>query len=168
MDQQAASTDIIKQIINVTSQLDNEQFMQPLQVLSGNTYGKHVRHVIEFYNCLLAGHQSGVVNYDARAHNPLIETNKFLAIDELNAVLTAIIRLEDKPMLLKTDYSGTGNFQTNNTSYNRELVYNLEHAIHHMAIIKIAVQNCFPQVLLPENFGVAYSTVRYLQKQCAQ
>jgi hypothetical protein len=70
--------------------------------------------------------------------------------------------------LLKTDYSGKGTGQMNNTSYNRELVYNLEHAIHHMAIMKIAVDNAFPQVQMPENFGVAYSTIRYQQQQCAQ
>ena len=168
MDQQSVSTDIIKQIIDVTNQLDNEEFMQPLQLLSGNTYGKHIRHVIEFYNCLLAGIASGVVNYDSREHNPLIETNKYLAVDELNNIMISIKHLEDKPMLLKTDYSGTGIGQTNSTSFHRELVYNLEHAIHHMAIIKIAIENSFPTVQLPENFGVAYSTFRYQQQQCAQ
>jgi len=56
-----------------------------------------------------------------------------------------------------------------NSSYFRELQYNIEHAIHHMAIIKIAIGACFTEVELPANFGVAYSTVRY-QKQlaCAQ
>ena len=47
------------------------------------------------------------------------------------------------------------------SSLEREIAYNIEHAIHHMAIIKIAVMTVFPKVQLAENFGIAYSTVRY-------
>jgi hypothetical protein len=52
------------------------------------------------------------------------------------------------------------------SNYLRELLYNLEHCIHHQALIKVAVlQN--PTILLSENFGVAHSTIEY-RKQCAQ
>ena len=51
------------------------------------------------------------------------------------------------------------------SSLERELAYNIEHAIHHMAIIKIAVQTVFPKVKLADNFGVAFSTVRYQKSE---
>lgn len=168
MNQQTVSSKIINQIIEVTRQLGTEEFMQPLQVLSGNTYGKHVRHIIEFYNCLLNAYSGGIVDYDTREHNPLIENNKSMAIEELNEILNKINSHADKPMILKVNYAGQGTGENNITSFNRELIYNLEHAIHHMAIMKIAIENSFQNIQLPDHFGVAYSTVRFQEKQCAQ
>jgi len=49
----------------------------------------------------------------------------------------------------------------------RELAYNLEHAIHHMALIRIVLNQQFPDVKVDANFGVAYSTIRYNKDQCA-
>jgi hypothetical protein len=43
----------------------------------------------------------------------------------------------------------------------RELAYNIEHTIHHMAIIKQSIIEHFTYIDLPEYFGVASSTVRY-------
>ena len=47
------------------------------------------------------------------------------------------------------------------SSFYRELSYNIEHAIHHMALLKVAVKQTLTYISLPENFGVASSTIRY-------
>ena len=49
------------------------------------------------------------------------------------------------------------------TNEERELVYNIEHAIHHMAIIRIGIENDFPHAHLPDKFGFAYSTIKHLK-----
>lgn len=168
MNHKNASAEIISQIIEITNQLSNDEFKYPIPVLSGNTYGKHVRHIIEFYNCLLTGFENGVVDYDSRSHNTLTENNKLIATAELENILKNISNLENKQMLLKVDYSQTGYFSHIQTSFDRELVYNLEHAIHHMALMKIAVQSICPNIILPENFGIAYSTINFQSAKCAQ
>jgi hypothetical protein len=65
------------------------------------------------------------------------------------------------------EYHPNENFHVNST-YFRELVYNIEHAIHHFAIMAIAVKSNFQEVTLAENFGTAYSTIQFQEKQCAQ
>jgi hypothetical protein len=40
------------------------------------------------------------------------------------------------------------------------MVYNTEHAIHHLALIKVALIEMQLQVI-DENFGMAYSTIKY-------
>jgi hypothetical protein len=52
------------------------------------------------------------------------------------------------------------------TNFFRELYYNLDHCIHHQALIKVAINlsNC---IEVDENFGVAKSTIEY-RKQCVQ
>jgi hypothetical protein len=43
----------------------------------------------------------------------------------------------------------------------RELVYNIEHVVHHMALVKIGLKELLPDLDLPDDFGVAVSTIRY-------
>jgi hypothetical protein len=52
------------------------------------------------------------------------------------------------------------------SNYYRELLYNLEHCIHHQALIKVAVLQ-LENISVNENFGVARSTIEY-RKQCVQ
>jgi hypothetical protein len=52
------------------------------------------------------------------------------------------------------------------SNYYREIAYNLEHTIHHMALIRVGI-NEVSMIELPQDFGVAYSTIKYRQ-QCAQ
>jgi hypothetical protein len=48
-----------------------------------------------------------------------------------------------------------------NSSLYRELLFNIEHAIHHMAILKIGTKIVLPEWDLPQQFGVAPSTIRH-------
>ena len=52
------------------------------------------------------------------------------------------------------------------SNYHRELLYNLEHCIHHQALIKVAILQ-LENILVNDNFGVARSTIEY-RNQCAQ
>jgi hypothetical protein len=52
------------------------------------------------------------------------------------------------------------------SNYYREIAYNLEHTIHHMALIRVGV-NEVSLVQLPQEFGMAFSTIKH-QQQCAQ
>ena len=47
------------------------------------------------------------------------------------------------------------------SSFERELLYCLDHAIHHQALIKIGLKELELSHLVSPDFGVAYSTLRY-------
>ncbi len=93
----------------------------------------------------------------SRIFNQILEVTRQLGNEEFM-----------QPMILKVNYTGHGSGVSNVTSFNRELIYNLEHAMHHMVIMKIAIENYFDKIQLPELFGVAYSKVLFQKKQCAQ
>jgi len=165
------SARILDQIIQVTKQLEDQEFRQSLSVLSDNTIGKHIRHIIEFYDLMILGINSGEINYDQRSHDRVIEENRLLAIEKMNSLKIEIEKISaDSALVLNANYSLNKDEPIKIvTSYYRELQYNIEHAIHHMAIIKIAINNEFSDVKIPEGFGIAYSTIKYEKdKTCAQ
>jgi hypothetical protein len=51
------------------------------------------------------------------------------------------------------------------TNFYRELLYNIEHCIHHQALIKVAFNEMKMSHLLNKNFGVAPSTIQYRETQ---
>ncbi len=146
------------QIKGVIGQMENEDYAKLLPILSYNSIGKHTRHILEFYECLLNA-QNGVVDYDARQRNILLETDVVSAKQSIEKICD-ILPLKDlkTPILLQSHFHET---VLTPSSWEREIVYNIEHTIHHLAIIKIALKEVFPSVHIPENFGIAYSTLQY-------
>ena len=96
----------------------------------------------------------------------LLETYPEQAIAALQ-VFTETIARPDKPINILGSYCNDDELPLAVTSsYYRELIYNLEHAIHHMAYIRIGVE-CLGTIILPKEFGIAPATNRY-RKACVQ
>lgn len=163
---QKAINNVFLQLTASLDQLTDEQYVRECQTLSGATIGKHVRHVIELFQSLQIGYEQGIINYDKRKRDTRIEHEKRLALSLLNEIRAGLNK-KDKELSLESSYDEDSTEMIFiKTNYNREIVYNLEHTIHHMALIRIGI-NEVSSIELPENFGVASSTVRYRQ-ECAQ
>ena len=164
-----SAQELLKQLEEIIEQCESKDFSRPLNELSGSTFGQHVRHTLEFFICLFDARNEKLVNYDNRKHDQLIETDKKLAL----SVITSIHKFldentEDFEISFEANYTeAEGNDQSMRSSYFRELAYNIEHAIHHMALMKIAINQSLDYINLPDNFGVASSTVRYRTGQQA-
>jgi len=163
--QQAVNT-IFVQLADSLSQLSPSQYSQSCATLFNNTIGQHVRHIIELFQCLENGYGSGTVNYENRKRDTFIETDKELA----GRLLLDIHRGLNKPnktLILEASYDEhvTDSIAID-TNYFREIAYNLEHTIHHMALIRVGITE-ITNIQLPDDFGVASSTIKY-RKQCAQ
>ncbi len=162
---QKVCTTILTQLSNLVECIKEEDFRTPSKILNGSTIGQHLRHTIEFFVCLEKGMKTGIVNYDKRDHNKAIENDKFIAQSLLTTISESIsISKSDRAIVLEVCYDvETETFTTLPTSYHRELVYNIEHAVHHMAIMKIGIREIAPYINLPTDFGIAVSTMRYQQ-----
>jgi uncharacterized damage-inducible protein DinB len=162
---QDSSENILHQLTGLIDQLSDEDYARPLPALSGSSIGGHVRHIVEFYSCLLKGIETGIVNYDKRPRSKVIENDTAFTVQVLSDMIMRINhKKNDQELQLVMDLSVTNSISNINTTFYRELAYNIEHAIHHMAIIKIATQIAYPSISIDRDFGVAYSTLNY-QKQ---
>ena len=84
----------------------------------------------------------------------------------LKDIYTHIEKPNKEIILEAEDYCESVETVSIPSNYYREIAYNLEHTIHHMALIRVGI-NEVSCLLLPDEFGVAYSTIKYRQ-QCVQ
>jgi len=154
---------ILSQLSDAVQQLSEAEFIRPSETLGGSSVGQHLRHTLEFFICLEQGTSKGVINYDKRAHDKLIESDKdiaLLAIDRIRQFID--LQTHDKALQLEVGYDLRSDESVIvQTNYLRELTYNIEHAVHHMAIMKIGIREVAAHVTIPADFGVAASTLRY-------
>jgi hypothetical protein len=153
----------LDELIGLLNQLSEQEYSKSCSELSGSTIGEHTRHIVEMFQCLNRNYDAAVVNYDKRERNGLIETNTDFAVRMILDIKNNIQK-ENKNIELQQTIDG--NLVIIQSNYYRELLYNLEHCIHHQALIKVAILKC-ENVTVDENFGVARSTIEY-RKQCVQ
>ena len=166
MQLQQAVNNVFVQLSTTLDKLSQEQYIQPCRTLLNSTIGAHVRHIIELFQCLENGYDEGLVNYEKRKRDVLIETNKLFATELLSEVHSGLNRA-NKTLKLEACYDDQSDFPiTISTNFYREIAYNLEHTIHHMALIRVGISE-IADISLPAEFGVASSTLKF-RKECAQ
>ena len=166
MELQKAVQQVFLQLTDSLNQLQPDQYVHSCKNLSGNTIGEHVRHIIEMFQCLDAGYQKGEVDYEKRKRDKQIETDKDFATKNLKEISRQIFR-ENKTLCLLAYYDELQEQPEKiSTNYYREIAYNLEHTIHHMALIRVGLRE-LGDLPVDDSYGVASSTLKY-RKQCAQ
>jgi len=154
------------QLENCIAVLSDTEYTTNRKSLFGATIGQHVRHIIELFTELENGYATGIVNYENRQRDYFIETNKELATQQLGSILQRL----DKPsknLVLHACYESDSDQSIEmSTNYYRELAYNLEHTVHHMALIRVGVTEV-SEVTVETSFGIASATIKYRQS-CVQ
>jgi len=153
----------LNELTDLLSQLNDDDYCCPCHDLSNATIGEHTRHIIEMFQCLENQYETGIVNYDNRKRDYAIQSNTAFAKDCIATILNQVDK-ENKELQIQQIVDGEELLIQSN--YQRELLYNLEHCIHHQALIKVAIIQS-NSVAIDQNFGVARSTIEY-RKQCAQ
>ncbi len=152
----------LEQLKKVLSHSTPIHYTSRLKILFDSTIGMHVRHIIEFYQCLADNNSSGIINYDDRIRNTKIENELDFTISFLDNLIEKINTIENNEhLVLLNDNPFSENKLEIKTNTNRELTYLIEHTIHHMAIIKMAYTSNFQEIIFDDDFGVAFSTIKY-------
>lgn len=167
---QLANQAIISQLCQVVSQLTKDDYNRKLDILSYSSIGMHVRHILEFYDCLLTGLQTNEICYDKRERQLIYEIDSNSSISKLQSInnqLAALNQNKNLTLLVNPNSNADASSSTSTFLY-RELLYTMDHTVHHMALIKIGITVNFPNLKVDPTFGVAPSTIRYQKEKCAQ
>ncbi|MFT7515937.1 MAG: hypothetical protein ACI9QL_005173 [Candidatus Omnitrophota bacterium] len=162
----------LEQGIQLLKGVADEDYVRVAPPLYSNGVGGHFRHCLDHYVNLLNGIDSSVVDYDARARELEIETNRTYAIRCIGDLIDRLKALpEDAPeraLSCKMDCGSEDTLRMSGSSVRRELQFLISHTVHHYALIAMMLRH---QGIEPHpDFGVAPSTLRYResQLQCAQ
>ncbi|WP_111978023.1 hypothetical protein [Algibacillus agarilyticus] len=163
--------DSLAQAIIFLSRLSEQEY----QYCSSNmsSIGAHVRHILDHFivikHCI--EQDSAIVNYENRQRGSQVETDKQLAIQSINKLITWLGQLDhtqlDKLISVESQISITETCIVSvPSSINRELMFAASHAVHHYALMKNILSTQIPTHTQASsdhiaNFGVAPSTVQF-------
>ena len=133
----------------------------------GSSVGGQFRHIIDFYNCFLAGLDTGSIDYTKRGRDEKMERDRKLAKAEVSRIIDSLMSLEasvtDRTLQVRLE----GTFESPSdgmcsTTVMRELQFLLSHTIHHFTIIRaLLAQQGIELESRFELFGVAPSSARH-------
>src|SRR5688572_15931437 len=130
------AADVLNDLRIYLSVIDPVTYQAPLDILSGSTIGQHTRHIIEFYNCLLEQccEADININYTNRRRDHTIESQPDIALQHVNEINDKLMDLDiSRNCKLDCLEHGQEGLIVEST-IGRELIYNIEHTIHHLAI----------------------------------
>lgn len=127
---------------------------------SRDSIGCHLRHAIEHITCFLDGVDTGVIDYDVRQRDILMETSvaamrgaiegvrvRFTAFDSSHVEKDIQVRQIPAPRHASSEVR---------SSVERELIFLSSHMVHHLSLMYLHCLNA--GVELPKDFPLAFST----------
>ena len=99
--------------------------------------GSHIRHIVDFYNCIFVGLDKAMIDLTGRARDERMHSDCSYAVNHVSQVISKLKALQDKPLnlpLVVYDDLGLGKVAIDYT-LGGLLAQANSHAIHHYAII---------------------------------
>lgn len=164
-----ANVALLRQGARIVSEIDHRLFTKVVPGIPSLRIGAHIRHVLDFYECFLAGVALGLVDYEARPRNRNIERNREDALRAIDAVASRLLARRssiaaDEPVWVRPeDAPDSGEPMLSTVA--RELQVLASHTVHHYALIAVTLQALGQPV--DASFGVAPSTLRYREAAAA-
>ena len=153
--------------IKLIDEMSDEVYTSNGHAYFSSGIGKHVRHVLDLYRCLMNAEEDSV-DYDTRQRNPRVEQERHYAIQETKDIISGLQAIGDRFKnqslhVIKVNSNEGENLDGISTwstsSVIRELQYIVSHTIHHFAIIGMIYRILGGSP--PDDFGVAPSTLLY-------
>jgi hypothetical protein len=166
-----AAIAILAQGEDLLRALSAENYMRRVPLAFNACIGGHYRHCLDHFTSLLRGLDADTVDYDHRERDVRIESQPEFALALTQQMRLQLDRLPvdalDAPVRARCEVSyAHGDSPVTGSTFGRELVYAIAHAIHHYALISVMAR--LIDANLPEHFGVAPSTVAHNAKQAAR
>lgn len=156
--------DILQQGIDLLERHSPDTYVRSDPATFGSGVGPHMRHVLDHYASFISGLEWGTINYDDRKRDTEVEQSLEACIGKAGDLLASLrcvaIDIESRVKVI-VSANTVGNDDLSESTFARELQFLASHTVHHYALIAIAsrMQGIKPD----EQFGIAPSTLKYLQ-----
>lgn len=132
--------------------------------------GAHYRHSLEHFKLIFEAQRAPEIDYDQRARDQSLEQQRLLALS-LTRDFRHAARFLNPGQLERAiqarcqiSYDAAASASAS-SSFGREVMYAVSHAVHHYALIGLICR--LHKLPVPQNFGVAPSTLRHLRQSAS-
>jgi hypothetical protein len=157
----ATNIGLLQQALSLVHRMEDTTFSTSPKGLDPHRVGSHIRHVLEFYDCFLAGLEGACVDYDARKHDETLERNRHAAAVKVSSIIRRLEEAsslpEDRALAVRMEDRDADVYLR--SSIGRELEALSSHTIHHFALIAVTLR--LHGVEVDPNFGMSPSTLRF-------
>lgn len=155
----------LKQITTILTLLASQSQEKQEQLFIEQRIGAHIRHVHDHFKSLFIGLKTGVVDYNLRNRDGMEEVNLSISLSENKHILNQLSKLSVASskieIISEINCDSTENLQMT-SSVERELLYLINHTIHHAAIIKHLMDKA--GISCPPEIGLAPGTATYYRQ----
>ncbi|MFT5083286.1 MAG: hypothetical protein ACI9Y1_001327 [Lentisphaeria bacterium] len=164
----------IDQGLRLVSALSDAQYQYIATPYVKSSVGQHFRHVVDMFFALINAKVLDCVDYDVRRRGASVESERLVAIAELErirvwmlgcldpAVLRSLAKIDSIAVQTEVTLEDTHSVVLSSNLV-RELVFTSSHAVHHYALISVIAK--FQGVELEENLGIAPATATFLRDE---
>jgi uncharacterized damage-inducible protein DinB len=155
-----ALTRSLDDLADLLSRMSDETYAWKPSGGASGSIGAHVRHVLDHVTVLVDRSRQRTVTYDRRERDTLVEQSRHAGLEAVRRASDRLAAFMDTPldeMLTLEALVAHGQPPIAvSTSLARELVFALQHTIHHQAIIAVLLQQI--GIATPSRFGYAPAT----------
>ena len=152
----------LQQITAILTLLASQPKVQQQRLFVEQRIGAHIRHVHDHFRSLFIGLDSGIIDYNIRNRESSEERELQLCVFENNKIINQLNTLESQypqiEIVSEINCHATENLKIS-SSVERELLYLINHTIHHAAIIKHIMK--MEGLTCADEIGLAPSTASY-------
>lgn len=155
---------ITAQITNLLNGLPPETYAAPIHIFDGSSIGQHCRHIYEFYLCLAKIPEGDILDYSARSRDPVLENDPLRIRKAFQRVLPKLAKLDEyQSIRVKGDFSADplAHRPEFPSTIGREMTFVYDHAVHHLAMVRIGLKAMAPDFEMEEGLGLAPSTIKH-------
>lgn len=159
---------VLSQGASLIETLEDDAYREKPAIAGGASIGAHYRHCLDHFSALFSGNAAGCIDYDARKRDPRIENERAVALEmthrlqDLAASMDSTILRSPVSVRCGVSYCEK-EAPVVNSSFEREVMFSISHAVHHYALIAMICRT--QEIPVPDGFGVAASTVHYRREQ---
>jgi hypothetical protein len=166
----ASLDEVLAQGERLLQSLSDGQYAGKIPEAADASIGAHYRHSLEHFQLMFEAVQQPGIDYDSRARDGALENERLLALSLTRDFRHATRFLSPAQLervieaRCQVSYNDSTSSSASST-FGREVMYAVSHAMHHYALIALICR--LRKIPLPQNFGMAPSTLRYLRQSAS-
>lgn len=162
--------DVLEQGERLLQGLSDRQYAGKIPEADNASIGAHYRHSLEHFKLMFEAIQQPEVDYDRRARDGSLESERLLALSLTRDFRHATRFLSPAQLdraieaRCQLSYNDAASSSAAST-FGREVMYAVSHAMHHYALIALICRS--RKIPVPQNFGMAPSTLQYQRRSAS-